>query len=336
MKNKILSLLLIVITSAGSAFADFDYVTVDKKHYYLDTENHTAELSDSGNRNAESLTIPSTISYNGITYTVTSIGRQAIVNHKNLVSVSIPNTITNIGDAAFHGCSKLESIVIPNNVENIGGSAFANCSALNNVTIGEHVKRIGEQAFIECSNLTTIVIPDSVSHIGFQVFFNCTNLTSVVIGDGLTDLSYGTFTHCANLQTVIIGNNVLEIGSAVFANCSSLSSITIPSSVRNINFSFMNCIGLTSVTCMASEPPTIYNGFYGVDCSNIPLYVPQGSVDDYQSANEWKDFQPIRGINEEGIINVNTQQQTKKYIDKGKVFIAADNKIYTISGQEVE
>ena len=69
MKKKILSLLLVVITSAGSAFANFDYsyyVTVDKKHYYLDTENHTAELSDSGNWNAESLTIPSTISYNDI------------------------------------------------------------------------------------------------------------------------------------------------------------------------------------------------------------------------------------------------------------------------------
>lgn len=316
MKKKILSLLLVVITSAGSAFADFDYsyyVTVDKKYYYLDTENHTAELKGSGNWNAESLTIPSTISYNGITYTVISIGRQAIVNHKNLVSVSLPNTITNIGDAAFHGCSKLESIVIPNNVENIGGAAFDYCYALNNVIFGDNVISIGDKAFYECNSLTTVVIPESVTNIGYAAFAFCSSITSINIPSSLTNLN-----------------------NSVFANCSSLTSIIIPSSIKSIIYSFSNCVGLTSVTCMAVEPPTLSNGFYGVDCSTIPLYVPNGSVDDYQSANEWKDFQPIRGINEEGISNTVTQQQTKKYIDNGNVLIISGNKIYTISGQEVE
>ena len=59
------------------------------------------------------LTIPETVTYNGTTYSVTSIGKQAFYGCRELTSVSIANTIIVIGNDAFSGCRGLTSVTIP-------------------------------------------------------------------------------------------------------------------------------------------------------------------------------------------------------------------------------
>ena len=73
--------------------------------------------------------IPSTVSYNGETYTVTEIGYNAFNSCSKLESVTIPNSITFIDDGAFFDCPNLTSITIPESVTkigNIGGNVFNN------------------------------------------------------------------------------------------------------------------------------------------------------------------------------------------------------------------
>ena len=48
--------------------------------------------------------IPDKISYNGATYSVTSISDYAFYVCRYLTSVTIPNSIINIGRDAFYGC----------------------------------------------------------------------------------------------------------------------------------------------------------------------------------------------------------------------------------------
>ena len=68
-------------------------------------------------RYAGSVTIPSEITVDSTTYSVTSIGRNAFYRCTDLTSIEIPNSVTNIDYQAFYGCTSLTTIEIPNIVE---------------------------------------------------------------------------------------------------------------------------------------------------------------------------------------------------------------------------
>ena len=66
------------------------------------------------------INIPESISFNGDTYSVTSIGNRAFYNCDGLTSITIPNSVTNIGEYAFNRCFSLTSIILPNCLLSIG------------------------------------------------------------------------------------------------------------------------------------------------------------------------------------------------------------------------
>lgn len=91
--------------------------------------NDTAIIIDYIGNNKE-LIIPSSISVNGFSYTVTTIEIGAFSNCAFLESIKLPNTIILINDVAFALCTSLTSIVIPSNVVSMGSSIFYGCSSL--------------------------------------------------------------------------------------------------------------------------------------------------------------------------------------------------------------
>ena len=102
------------------------------------------------NKYKNTVTIPETITYDGTTYTVTTIESYAFANCGSLTGVSIPNSVTSIGNYAFYSCNGLTEITIPESVVSIGSYAFNYCSRLTNVIIPNSVSSIKESAFSGC------------------------------------------------------------------------------------------------------------------------------------------------------------------------------------------
>ena len=157
--------------------------------------------------------IPSSVTYNGKTYSVTSIGSEAFCRCSGLTSVTIPNSVTSIGRSAFLECSGLTSVNIGNSVTSIGEYAFYKCSGLTSVTIPNSVTSIGESAFLGCSGLaeirSKIVNVGNVS-MGSDVFYSVPKSTcklKVPIGTATAYRSANQWKDFSNINEVILMPN---------------------------------------------------------------------------------------------------------------------------------
>ena len=150
--------------------------------YYKKTSSSTVEVTYKDIMNnvyTGSVTIPSTVKVNNVTYKVTAIGIYAFYMCKNLTSVTIPNTVTIIDGCAFEGCSGLTSVEIPNSVTYLGIDAFARCTGLVNMVIPNSVTEIDQLAFSNCTSMTKLTIGSGVTSIAAKAFNGCSALTSV-------------------------------------------------------------------------------------------------------------------------------------------------------------
>ncbi len=174
MKKLLLSMCGILLTSVLTA----QTFTFEGLKYWVIDDNSVKVAQQNSSAISGTVNIPSAVTYNNNTYSVTAIGDYAFIVCTSLTSVTIPNSITSIGQGAFFGCSGLTSISIPNSVTSIGAEAFRSCSFVS-VTIPNSVTSIGSHAFIKCRNLTSVTIPDSVTSIDKYTFWGCSGLTSV-------------------------------------------------------------------------------------------------------------------------------------------------------------
>jgi hypothetical protein len=96
------------------------------------------------------------------------------------------------------------------------------------------------------------------------------------------------FSNCNSIKTINISNSVLSIGQYAFSNCTSLTSVIIPKSVSRIEKAAFYGCALQSITIEKPTPPVLIN----TDAiqSNIPIYIPCGSLSAYQSANNWGNY----------------------------------------------
>ena len=258
--KKLFTFLLALIASVGIIYASD--IEIDGIWYDFNESNKTATVTHRGssfsgydNEYSGSVVIPSSVTYNGTTYSVTSIGDYAFYECSSLSSITIPNGVISIGSNAFCNCSSLTSITIPNSVTSIGVAAFFYCSGLTSITIPNSVTTIGKFAFYYCSSLTSITIPNSVTSIEKNAFYYCSSLTSVSIPNSVTSIGESAFYGCKSLTSITIPNSVTSIGESAFASCKSLTSITIPNSVTSIGeWAFRYCSSLSSIKVDTNNP----------------------------------------------------------------------------------
>ena len=161
MKTKTFLLRLVVLVAAmmcalGASAYDFESGNV----YYNITGTNTVEVTNTNQYGMDysgELTIPSTVTNGGKTYTVTAIGPSAFRSCYNLTSLQLPTTLDSIGDGAFYYTKGLKSLTIPEGVTRIADWNFYCIDSLTTIDMPSSLTTLGSVCFNSCGKLSTII-----------------------------------------------------------------------------------------------------------------------------------------------------------------------------------
>jgi len=266
-------LLFAVLCSSLSTWA-YDFAVGG---IYYDITHSTAPFTvavtvatNNANSYAGDVTIPASVSYNAVNYSVTAIGTYAFALSGGLTSVSIPTSVTSIESWGFMSCYSLNAIIIPASLDTIGDGAFWGCLKLSTIGIPASVKKIGNYVFFGCTALTDINANAANTHYYSEagVLYNKDKSTLLTYPAGKPEVSYSissavdtigayAFSYCQNLTSISIPTSVVYMTHATFAQCNGLTSVFIPASVTFLNNNpFYDCTGMKSVTV---DPANLYN-----------------------------------------------------------------------------
>ena len=264
--NKIL-LVLMLITAQQVSALEFQ---VDGIYYRTSifTKN-TAYVTHSGTSYTESVeyqgevVIPESVTYNGKTYTIASIGGYAFAGCPGLTSVTIPNTVTTINQNAFNGCTGLKTIECKATTPPaLGDNAFTSYDATlvvpsSSESVYKSAAGWSNFKFKEESSETPGSGENSGEDSGSDNSGsdNTYGLACKILNSTDVAIIAGSEKYTGDIvipsQVTISGKTytVTSIADDAFKGCTGLTSITIPSSITSIgSSSFDSCTNLNKVS----------------------------------------------------------------------------------------
>ena len=214
------------------------------------------------------------------------------------------SAVTSMEDM-FSGCGSLKTIDVSGlNTSNVTNMTymFANCIGLTSLDLSSfNTSNLTtmEGLCYNCSSLSTIILPQSLRTIGKSAFSGCISLTSVHIPEGVMGIGEYAFMG-AGLTSVDLPEGLESIGSNAFRD-NPLTEITIPANVGGIGGEAFEgaTTTVTKVTSLSQNPAQFESGdhvFASYVYSNVPLYVPTGTIQTYKAIDGWAAFQDIREI----------------------------------------
>lgn len=259
------------IYSTGSWVSSFDQKGDTTLSYQFNDDGTATLVADADYKFRGEFNIPSTITRDGKTYSVTQIAAEAFCGTFSTV-IRIPQSIKSVGKDAFnYGYRHKHRIYYEGTIADWCAIEFANLKSIPQTI--EH-----SELWMEGKLLQDLYLPSTVKSIGNYAFANY-NLRSVNLSGQLESIGESSFEGCTNLRTVILGENITSMGSKAFYNATSVTEV------------------------YANMPtPPVFNQFFGgddVNLSLIKLYVSEKYVRVYQSMDGWKDFDIVPVVDEE-------------------------------------
>lgn len=252
-------------------------------YYDLDTSSRTATVTyqtlETYNYASlpASVKIPETVTYNGVTFTVTKIADNAFRYCKYMEEISIPGTVTEVGtinryssyNLPFYDCTSLKKVRFEDGEQPIslgvyysgsynGSGLFSSCP-LEEVSIGRNItykdsyfanypQDYGYSAFYNQPKLAKVTFSSTVTEIPAYLFYKNVAMT-------LTDLpkvktiGKSAFEECSKLTTLNLGQDLMTVGDRAFYNCTNVTKLTFPDAITTIgDEAFYNCSSVTEVT----------------------------------------------------------------------------------------
>lgn len=290
------------------------------------------------------LVIPEIVTYNGVTYPVTSIFLEAFKDCIGITSAHIGNNVSEIDQSAFYGCTALSSVSLPESVTSIHINAFAGCSKLESFTIPSSISFVGDGAFKNTAWYNNqpdgLLYKDNIL-LGYkgskpQGHLEIENGTIMVAGNA--------FGRCGEISSVSIPNTVKHICYQAFW-ITGLKEVTIPQSVISIgDRAFADCYSLRSVFSHITEPFAIKGIASGsfervFEYEGQTLYVPAGTKAKYEATDGWKDFRNIVEMENDpsGVASVFTEEDGHGviYNFSGQRFTTPHRGLNIIGGKKI-
>lgn len=217
------------------------------------------------------------------------------VNNELITDLVIPESITEIKDFTFYG-GRFNSIKMLGNITKIGEKAFGKC-IVGYMYIPNSTQTISDYAFSDCipTGKMPIIIPEGITTINKGTFMG-SFFKDIIIPNTVTSIEESAMAYMRHVDTLIIPNSVQHIGSCAAAD-GYFRTLYLGSNVTEIGgHAFNSNSWIKTIYAQMGTPPAIASSAFDMSkAPNIDCYVPRNSLELYQSAEIWKNFNLIAG-----------------------------------------
>lgn len=223
----------------------------------------------------------------------TQVGAYAFAGCSALDNIDAP-LIHTLGDAAFNGCTALKAFEFDGGLRSIGNYAFT-YSGLENLQLVdcENLTSIGEWAFAHCPSLSIVELPESLTSLGEGAFFDCTALATISAPGGVNALpAYALKGAPLTDSPDLLQEGITSIGNHALSGTGA-EKVTFPSTLSYLGDNAMeNMTNLQTLNgeALQSVPELGQNVWQGITQNDVELAVAPELVEDFQAADQWKDF----------------------------------------------
>jgi uncharacterized repeat protein (TIGR02543 family) len=295
MKEKTLfSLLAFFCLVSGSSWAQ-TFTQGNLTYTVTDADAKTVSVAKASNDIEGAIVLPSTVTNEGVTYSVTETAAGAFHGCTGITAMTVPASVTTIKRGFLTGCTGLKTLTIKDSQTPI---SFLNnwdvyrsgndqlCVAdldyyyqgrdieaveinKNIVTSAKKIVLGGKMTTIpgwfsdENKALTELTIGGNITYIGREAFDQNTSLSSVTITAPVERMQQSCFWGCSSLTAIELPATVKYMGPAVFRNCTALEALTIPAATDTITRCIISeCTSLKKFTIKDNDKPLVFlNGW---------------------------------------------------------------------------